>query len=102
MTGFSHWLRQNSEHYLLADAQRRMAKKYGKDVAPPHGWKERFWLGAFAPVYRSLPWSLRRRTIQMMPGSHRQTWHTPAARGTPAVGPLLSLSSNPVPENRGE
>jgi hypothetical protein len=105
VTGFSHWLRQNSEHYLLVDAQRQMAAKYGKAAPPPHGWRDRFWLGVFAPVYRVLPWKLRRFTIQMMPGSHRQTWHTPAVRGTPAVGPVINgqpLSSQPVPENRGE
>ena len=120
MTGFSHWLRQNSEHYLLVDAQRRMAAKYGRAVAPSHGWQDRFWLGVFAPVYRVLPWKLRRLAIQMMPGSHRQAWTTPARRGTPAIGGALAspelagpvigtpptggqpMSSHPVPEQRGE
>ena len=105
MTGFSHWLRESSEHYLLVDAQRKMAAKYGRPVAETRGWRNRFWLGVFAPTYRLLPWKLRRFTIQMMPGSHRQTWHQPARRGVPAVGPVLTVApamSQPVPETRGE
>ncbi|MGH9281210.1 MAG: hypothetical protein ACRD12_24395 [Acidimicrobiales bacterium] len=83
--GFSHWLRQNSEHYLLADAQRQMAAKYGRPPPPgPRDWRERFWLQVFAPTYRRLPWKLRRFTIQQMPGSHRQHWTPTARRGTPA------------------
>jgi hypothetical protein len=85
---FSSWLRQNSEHYLMIDAQRRMAVKYGRQPPPrPTGLAERFWLDVFAPVYRLLPWKLRRFTIQLMPGSHRQQWSRPAGRGVPAVGP---------------
>jgi hypothetical protein len=86
--GFSHWLRQNSEHYLMIDAQRRMAQKYGRQApSKPRGLAERFWLDVFAPTYRLLPWKLRRFTIQLLPGSHRQQWSRPAERGAPAVGP---------------
>ena len=68
---FAHWLRQNSEHYLMIDAQRRMAEKYGRPAPPkPHSLVERFWLDVFAPVYRLLPWKLRSFTMQLMPGSH--------------------------------
>ncbi|HEX3621719.1 MAG TPA: hypothetical protein VHT97_05330 [Acidimicrobiales bacterium] len=85
---FTRWLRENSEHYLMIDAQRRMAEKYGRPVPPkPAGLVERFWLDVFAPVYRRLPWTVRRFTIQLMPGSHRQQWSRRAARGGPAVGP---------------
>jgi hypothetical protein len=28
----------------------------------------------FVPVYRRLPWGLRRAVIQAIPGSHRQRW----------------------------
>ena len=85
---FTGWLRQNSEHYLMIDAQRRMAAKYGRPVPPkPRGLTERFWLDVFAPVYRLLPWKVRRFTIQLMPGSHRQQWSRRPARGGPAVGP---------------
>lgn len=85
---FAHWLRQNSEHYLMIDAQRRMAEKYGRPAPPkPTSLAERFWLDVFAPVYRLLPWKLRSFTMQLMPGSHRQQWSRPAERGVPAIGP---------------
>ena len=83
---FPKWLRENSEHYLLLDAQRRMAAKYSRPPPPPaRGLQERFWLQVFAPVYHRLPWKLRQSTIRMMPGSHRRKWTTPAVRGVPAI-----------------
>jgi hypothetical protein len=39
----------------------------------------------FVPVYRRLPWSARRFTIGLMPGSHRQHWTQPPTRHNPAV-----------------
>jgi hypothetical protein len=85
---FTRWLRSNSEHYLMLDAQRGMAEKYGRPGPPkPHSMAERFWLDVFAPVYRLLPWKLRSATMQLMPGSHRQEWTRPAERGVPAIGP---------------
>ena len=92
--GFAHWLRENSEHYLLIDAQRRVAARHGLPAPPPAtGLRDKFWLGVFAPTYRRLPWKLRRKTIQLMPGSHRQTWTQPPRRGTPAVGPVVVAPS---------
>jgi hypothetical protein len=83
---FSRWLRSNSENYLLLDAQGRMAEKYGRPGPhPPHGAKEIFWRHLFVPVYRRLPWSARRFTIGLMPGSHRQHWTPPPTRHNPAV-----------------
>lgn|GEM_PF-601583 len=107
---FARWLRENSEHYLMIDAQRRIAQKYGRPAPPkPHSLVERFWLDVFAPVYRRLPWKLRSRTIQLMPGSHRQQWTRPAERGVPAVGPVgpdpklvKATPSETGPETRGE
>lgn len=76
--GFSQWLRSNSERSLLADAQRRVAARYGTPApAPPRGLRERFWRQVFAPAYRVLPWSLRRRAIAALPGSHRRDWPPP-------------------------
>ena len=107
---FPRWLRRNSEHYLMIDAQRRMALKYGRPPPPgPTTLGERFWLDVFAPVYRLLPWKLRRFTMQLMPGSHRQQWSRPAERRVPAVGPtgpdpqlLQAAPSQTAPEPRGE
>ena len=83
---FSKWLRSNSEHYLLIDAQRRVAGKY--DMNPPskaHGLKDRFWRHVFTPVYRALPWGLRNRIIQSLPGSHRQDWPGDEESHEPAI-----------------
>lgn len=107
---FFRWVRENSEHYLMIDAQRQMAKKYGVAAPPkPQHWRERFWLEVFAPVYRRLPWKVRQATIQMMPGSHRKTWTAPARRGAPAIAgggspPAVPrpASDEPVSQNRGE
>lgn len=72
---FGQWLRSNSEHYLLIDAQGRTAAKYGLQApARPKGAKDRFWRQVFTPIYRLLPWGVRRRTIQALPGSHRRSW----------------------------
>lgn len=76
---FSRWLRSNSEHALLRDAQRQMATKYDANPpAGPRGVKDRWWRQVFAPLYRVLPWPLRRATMQRIPGSHRMGWPPPS------------------------
>ncbi len=77
--GFSRSLRSNSEHYLLIDAQRRMAARYGVPApAAPRGLRERFWRQVFAPAYRVLPFRLRQFVIRSLPGSHRRDWPVPS------------------------
>jgi hypothetical protein len=83
----SRWLRHNSEHYLLLDAQARLAARYGRAGPPlPRGAKQIFWLRVFAPAYRRLPWKVRSRLIQAMPGSHRRDW---SSRVTSTRGPAV-------------
>jgi hypothetical protein len=84
-SSFTGWLRSNAEHYLLVDAHRRLAATYGPAPRPPKGAKEIFWLKVFAPAYALLPWSLRRRIMRAMPGSHRKTWAPPPQLRGPAV-----------------
>ncbi len=85
--GFSRWLRSNSEHYLLIDAQRRIGTRYNSRLPTnPRGLRERFWRNVFTPVYRLLPWGVRKRVISAMPGSHRRDW--PRASGRPP-GPAV-------------
>jgi hypothetical protein len=73
---FFEWLRRNSERYLLEDAQVEMARKYlGQE--PPEatdGLGALFWRRVYVPVYRRLPWAIRRAIITAMPGSHKQSW----------------------------
>ena len=83
---FARWLRSNSEHYLLAAAQDRVAKSQGVTrPRRPQGPREWFWLGVFVPVYRALPWPVRKRVMRLMPGSHRRSWPAPPTRSGPAV-----------------
>jgi hypothetical protein len=71
----SKWLRANSEHYLLCDAQDRMARKMGFNPPnKPSGPKERFWRQLFIPVYRLMPWFVKKWIMNSMPGSHRRDW----------------------------
>jgi hypothetical protein len=84
---FSRWLRVNSEHYLLRDAQARLSHAYGlpRPPAEPHGADQLFWAHVFVPVYRSLPWGVRRWVMHQMPGSHRRTWTPQPRRHDPAI-----------------
>lgn len=83
----ARWLRSNSEHYLLLDAQARMAARYGRPPPPPaRGAQEIFWTRVFAPTYRRLPWKIRLALINRMPGSHRRDWSSrPVPTRRPAV-----------------
>lgn len=84
---FTQWLRVNSEHYLLRDAQTRLSAAYGHGRPPSEGGGVRrvFWTKVFVPAYRLMPWPLRHRILQQMPGSHRKTWTVPPTRRNPAV-----------------
>jgi hypothetical protein len=80
----ARWLRSNSEHYLMLDAQARVAAQYVRPAPPaPQGPRELFCRQVFAPTYRRLPWKIRLALINRMPGSHRRDW-----------------SSRPVPTRR--
>jgi len=86
-SGFPPWLRTNAEHYLLVDAQQRVAASYGCDAPmPPKRAKDHFFLSVFVPVYRALPWRLRLAVLQRMPGSHRRTWQR---RARTPLGPAV-------------
>ena len=85
--GFSRWLREHSQHYLMVGAHEQLARRYPgtRRPLPPHGVAELFWRRVFGPAYRALPWSLRHRVLRAMPGSHRQTWADPPTARGPAV-----------------
>ena len=60
---FKRRLREQSEHYLLLDA----AKRLGKDVGKPYGVKEgRFWRLVFVPLYRRVPWHVKARAMRAL------------------------------------
>lgn len=73
---FLEWVRTNSEHYLMEASQREMARKYLGEEPPVTGssLKDIFFRRLFVPVYRRMPWKMRRMIMVAMPGSHRQDW----------------------------
>jgi len=84
--GFSEWLRANSEHYLLEAAQRDAALLHGLPAPRGRGGPMAFfWRRIFVPVYRLLPWSLRRWIMHLMPGSHRHRWGERAPPASPGA-----------------
>ena len=76
MTRVFQWVRLNSQKYLLEAAQTDLARRYLGRPAPVSdpGLEVFFWKRIFVPLYRRLPWSIRRAVILAMPGSHRQGW----------------------------
>lgn len=81
MSRFAGWLRHNSEAELIAATQAELAQRYLGREGPlreddTRGGAQLFWQGAFVPVYRRLPWSVRRLVMRMLPGSHRRRWRT--------------------------
>ncbi len=81
---FTRWVRSTSEHHLLVVAQAKIARANGLTPPRPRG-ADVFWQKVYAPVFYALPYSLRAKVANAMPGSHRQTWHTPAQHQGPAV-----------------
>lgn len=72
---FSKWLRQNAEHYLMADAQDRIARQKGFNPPnPPRGLKDVLWLRLLIPIYHAMPWALKRTIMNALPGSHKKHW----------------------------
>ena len=82
---FLRWVRSTSEHHLLVVAQRRLAARYGTPPPPPPRGAEIFWQRIYAPVFYLLPYPLRARIADTLPGSHQQRWHKPDQASGPAV-----------------
>ncbi len=83
MVRFFTWVRTNAQHFLLQDAHVRVAERHGLARPPVKGpW---FWTKVFVPVYRILPWGLRRRVMVSMPGSHKQRWTPQSSPDGPAI-----------------
>jgi hypothetical protein len=80
----SRWLRSTSEHHLLVVAQAKLARRNGLAAPKPKG-VEIFWQRVYAPVFYLLPYPLRAKVANALPGSHKQTWHKPEQAKGPAV-----------------
>ncbi|MFF5207274.1 hypothetical protein [Streptosporangium sp. NPDC000396] len=79
----TRWVRENAQHYLLRDAQARVARAHGRTPPPIRG--SVFWRRIFVPIYRLTPWPVRCRLMAVMPGSHRKHWSKPTTPVGPAV-----------------
>lgn len=90
MTGLFQWVRTNSQKYLLEAAQTDLAFRDLNRPGPvsPPGLQVFFWKRLFVPLYRRIPWNIRRAIILAMPGSQRQGWpqdpRPPARRHHPS------------------
>jgi len=72
---FPQWIRTNSEHYLLCDAQDRIARSKGFNAPnKPRGLKDNIWRRVLIPVYHMMPWGLKKLVMQSIPGSHKKSW----------------------------
>jgi hypothetical protein len=59
-------LREQSEHYLLLDATERLGKGVPGTVEPYHGSEGRLWRLLFVPLYRRVPWTVKRRAMDSL------------------------------------
>ncbi len=81
---FPRWVRSTSEHHLLAVAQAQVARRNGLTAPKPQGI-DIFWQKVYAPLFYLLPYPLRAKVANAMPGSHRRTWTPQAPSSGPAV-----------------
>ena len=81
---FTRWVRATSEHHLLIVAQAKLARAHGLVPPTPKGL-DVFWQKVYAPIFYLLPYGLRSKVANAMPGSHQQIWHTPEQAKGPAV-----------------
>ena len=63
---FKQRLREQSEHYLLQESTRRLGKGVPGTVKPYRDDDGRFWRYVFVPVYKRLPWSLKKAAMQRL------------------------------------
>jgi hypothetical protein len=83
--GFTRQVRVISERQLMTAAERKIATRYGTlPPLEPRGI-DRFWQQVYVPIYHRIPWSVRARVMQLMPGSHREIWHPRPPSQGPAV-----------------
>lgn len=85
MGNFFAWVRRTSEHYLMIDAQDKVAKRLGVTRPRSPRGVEVFWRRVYVPIFHLLPERVRNAMIARMPGSHRHRWPVePELRG-PAI-----------------
>lgn len=82
---FTGWVRATSEHYLMIDAQDKVARKLGSPRPLPPVGMAIFWRRIYVPIFHRMPLSWRSAIIARMPGSHRKKW----TKQPPSKGPAI-------------
>jgi hypothetical protein len=59
-------LREHSEHYLLLDAAERLGEGVPGTVKPYAGREGVLWRLLFVPLYRRVPWAVKRRAMDAL------------------------------------
>lgn len=82
---FTRWVRSTSEHYLMIDAQDKVAKRLGTTRPSRPRGAERFWRQVYVPLFHRMPLRMRNAIIARMPGSHQKKW----VERPPSKGPAI-------------
>jgi hypothetical protein len=82
-------LREDSEHYLMLDAAERLGKGAPGTVKPYHGPEGRLWRLLFVPLYRRVPWEVKRRAMDSLKMTATGWTPPPRAPGEPWRPPKL-------------
>ena len=90
MSELKRRLRERSEHYLLQESVQRLGRGMPGTVKPYRGNDGLFWRFVFVPLYRRLPWSVKKQAMERLrmtaqgwtppPLEPRTPW-TPPERG---------------------
>ena len=83
-------LRERSEHYLLLERRARLGAGVPATVAPFSGREGLLWRWLFVPLYRRVPWALKRRAMDVAADDRARldAARAPAAR---AVAPAAAV-----------
>jgi hypothetical protein len=66
MSELKRRLRARSEYYLLQESTRRLGKGVPGTVKPFKQTDGLFWRFVFVPLYRRVPWSVKRQAMQRL------------------------------------
>jgi hypothetical protein len=66
MSELKRRLRERSEHALLQDSVRRLGKGVPGTVKPYKPSDSRFWRLVFVPVYKRVPWAVKKQAMERL------------------------------------
>ena len=66
MSSLKQQLRERSEHYLLLESTQRLGKGVPGTVKPYPGSGGRVWRLLFVPLYRRVPWTVKRQAMDRL------------------------------------